>query len=95
MNDDINRFDDMATAIIWLAGVRALAAMPDPGSMRDISWRLIDDGMAVILRVPTPFGGVSCIAEFSTAMTERDMRDGEWFGGNDDPLLHMHAEGNA
>ena len=95
MNDEINRFPDLQTAIIWLAGVKALAGMPQPGNMQDLTWRLIDDGMAVVLRVPTSFGGVSCVAEFPKAMSETDLLADEWFGESEDALSRIQPAGNA
>jgi hypothetical protein len=75
-----------------VAGVRALANMPKPGNMKDLTWQLIDDGWAVWLRTPTPFGGCSCVAEFSTQMTEKEMVQGDWF--RSDMLMHRPAAGN-
>jgi hypothetical protein len=94
MTDDINRFSDIQTAIIWIAGVKALAGMDRPGNMEDLTWKLIEDGWAVWLRMPTTFGGVSCVAEFPVQMTEREMNSGDWFRSNEQ-LLSMQTAGSA
>jgi hypothetical protein len=97
MTEDMHRFDSLATALIWIAGVRALSGMPRPGELRDIEWRLIEDGWAAMLHSPTPFGGVSCIAMLPERLTEEQARRGDWFGGwrEAEALRDMEAQGNA
>ena len=92
--------DSVATALIWLAGCRALSGADKPGDMRELRWKLSSDGMTVRLTIPTPHGNAVCTATLPSRMTEEEMRRGEWFGDwevdeDRQAFIDMPIEGTA
>jgi hypothetical protein len=99
MSDDVLRFPDLGSAIVYLCGIRALSGTPNPGNLEAMKWKLLDHGWAVRISVPTKAGWYSAIAKFATPKTQQEMERGEWFGKKPDAafdaFMSAPCEGTA
>ena len=98
MTDDLNRFADPQTAIIWLVGLRALSGADEPTCLCSVRYRLIDDGHNLVMSAEDGRGSrYSCIASLPDRMTEAEARRGDFLAlvAQKEKLRHQPTAGSA
>lgn len=101
-DDDLNRFSDVQTAMIWFFGLRALAGTEDPTCVCTLRYKRIEYGPAVLLNMESEPGvRWRCVAELPEPLPERlpNKQDlFEWLAGvnsNAERLRYSAVAGSA
>jgi hypothetical protein len=80
MNDRLDYFANVRTAMLWLIGVRAACRTPSPTNLRSMRLTLLDGGSSVLLCADSNCGHVSCVADLPRQMTEEECYSLDWWG---------------
>jgi hypothetical protein len=75
---DAYHFQDCISALLFLIGARCLTNTPNPQNTSGLRSRLICDGCAIEMWMPTKHSGIRCTAALPHRMTQDEFAKCHW-----------------